>query len=107
MRKLYLFNNTQQRGWGNCFSITDDGTVLGNHVCSESSFMLQDLYYREDRKKAVDKYFGDEPYEVEVIEDDEVSTHKGLEKACQLNYARGEEANRHERPTIILEVTHE
>lgn len=85
MKKLYLFNNTQEHGFNDCYSMTDVGVVLGHHICSDSAFMLHDLCQKKDRKKEVDDYFKDEPYEVEVIKDNEVSSHPGLIEAIKLN----------------------
>lgn len=98
MRKLYLFNNSipANEGWNSSYSMADDGTVLGNHLCSHDVFMYHDLYVRSDRKKTVDEHFKDEPYEVEIIPSHEVKTHPGLQEAFKLNQIAGEKAKQEE-----------
>jgi len=83
--KLYLFNNTQQPGFGVCYSITDKGVVLGQHLCSHSGYMYTDLVHRGDRTKKIEEHFNHEPYEVIEVPDDEVRTHEGLQEAFLLN----------------------
>lgn len=106
MRKLYLFNNgTAFKGWNNCYSMADDGTVLGNHICSHDIYMMGDLHNRADRLETIKKHFGDEPYEVEVIASDDVRTHAGLAEAYRLNQLAGEKANQYEKAGVTIEVS--
>jgi hypothetical protein len=84
MRKLFIFNNSQIPGWGDCYSITDDGVILGNHICSDSRYMKNDLHDATHRFEVIQKYFNGEQYELVIIPDNEVKTHPELDKACKL-----------------------
>lgn len=91
MNKLYLFNNTQSgQGFDSCYSMTDKGIVLGSHICSHSRFMQHDLHDAPKRQEYIKKHFGDEPYEVVVVPDDQVKTHPGLAEAFKLNQLEAE-----------------
>lgn len=93
MRELYLFNNGSPfKGWNDCYSMTDDGHVLGNHICSADTFMMHDLHDRPGRLKVIKEYFKDEDYQVIVIPSDEVRNHEGLKKAFELNQKLREKA---------------
>lgn len=71
MRKLYIFTNTVgggHTGFENCYSMADDGTVLGNHLCSSVLYMYGDLVDRSDRRLRLEEHFGGKEGEVfEVI----------------------------------------
>ena len=91
MRKLYLFNNTQgNSGMDSCYSMTDKGIVLGNHLCSHSGFMQLDLHDHPKRQEDIKNHFGDEPYELIIVPDGEVRTHAGLTEAFKLNQIEAE-----------------
>lgn len=106
MRKLYLFNNGSTfEGCNNCYSMADDGTVLGNHICSHDNYMLHDLHDRKDRLETIKKHFGNEPYEVELIPSNKVESHQGLAEACRLNQLQGEAANQYEKAGVSIEVS--
>lgn len=60
MRTLYIFTNTVGNGYTgfeNCYSMADDGTILGNHLCSNVSYMYGDLVARSDRMEKLEKFF--------------------------------------------------
>jgi len=90
MRKLYLFVNNadNQQGWNDCLSITDDGYVLGNHICSHMGYMQHDLHDRPDRLEKIKSHFGDKPYEVEILSYEDCKTHTGLNAAVALAQGR-------------------
>ncbi len=83
MRKLYLFvnNGNNQPGWLDCLSLTDDGHILGNHICSDMSYMMQDLHSRKDRLEKIKAHFGDEPYEIKLLSYEEAKTHEEFKEA--------------------------
>ena len=85
MRKLYLFVNGQSmRDWLDCLSLTDDGFILGNHICSNIGYMMNDLHNRTDRLEKIKNHFKDEPYEVELLSYDDCKTHQGFNEALKL-----------------------
>ena len=45
---VYLFSNTRG-GDGVAYSMAEDGTVLGSHICSHRGYMRHDLHDRPDR----------------------------------------------------------
>lgn len=85
MRKLYLFVNINNgRGWLDCLSLTDDGHILGNHICSELSYMRYDLHDRIDRLEKIKAHFAADPYSVEVLDYEACKTHEDFQKAIGL-----------------------
>lgn len=95
MRKLYLFVNGQSMAnWLDCLSLTDDGHILGNHICSHMGYMAQDLHDRPDRLETIKAHFKDEPYEIEIISYDECKTHEGFLKALKIANEKDQEFQR-------------
>lgn len=93
--KIFLFNNTQEEGWGVCYSVAEDGTGLGSHLCSNSGFMKWDLHDRPDRKKSCDEHYPN-GYELVIVPDEEVKTHPGLSAAIKLNCQKAKCEEKHE-----------
>ncbi len=87
MRKLYLFvnNKSAMRDWLDCLSMTDDGTILGNHICSHMNYMIHDLHDRTDRLEKIKNHFKDEPYEIELLTYDDCESHEGFQQALKLS----------------------
>lgn len=84
MRKLYIFvNGSAMTNWLDCLSLTDDGHILGGHVCSHMCYMMNDLHDRPDRLEKIKAHFN-EPYEVELLSYEECNSHAGFLKAIKL-----------------------
>jgi peptidoglycan/xylan/chitin deacetylase (PgdA/CDA1 family) len=108
MRKLYIFNNTAGKStWNSCYSIADDGAIIGNHTCSHEDYMKYDLHDREDRLEDILKHFNGEPYELELVSGKDVLSHAGLLEALRLNEIAGEKANQYEKAGVTLEFSNE
>lgn len=84
MRKLYLFVNGNSPEWLDCLSLTDDGHILGNHICSHMGYMMQDLHDRKDRLEKIKEHFKGEEYEVIILSYDECDKHEGFKEALKL-----------------------
>lgn len=95
MRKLYLFVNAMpQREWLDCLSLTDDGYILGNHICSHMHYMIHDLHNRPDRLEKVKNHFKDEPYEVEAPSYEDCKNHEEFKKAVELANKREQDVEK-------------
>jgi hypothetical protein len=99
--KIYCFSNVVGGGEGMALAIAEDGTVLGSHWCSHESYVPHDLGVTEgsrpDRHETYRKHYPD-GYEMEFVPAKEVLTHKGLEKAFQLNQKQTEKEAKEEVP---------
>jgi hypothetical protein len=92
-RKLYLFCNSDlYKGWCSCYSLTDDGHILGNHICSNTGFMQHDLHDRTDRLKTIKEHFKDEPYDVILFYDHSYKENLEFMHAFKLNQELSEKA---------------
>ena len=82
---IYGFNNGGSSGCLAAIAIAEDGTPLGNHVCSAEAYMPYDLGMlegtRPDRheKEFQPHYPGG--YRMEFVPSEEIKTHEGLKKA--------------------------
>lgn len=64
MNKLYLFT-TEDTPLGNypynnaiyCYSMAEDGVVIGNHTCSHIGFIRHDLVDHKSRHHELEDYF--------------------------------------------------
>lgn len=85
---IYGFNNGGSPGWYSAQLLAEDGTGLGDHVCSSEGYMTHDLGIlegtRPDRHEGFRKHYPD-GYRMDFIGEDEVKTHAGLEAAYKLN----------------------
>jgi hypothetical protein len=88
-------------------SITDDGHILGSHICSHITFMLFDLHNRKDRLEKIQNHYKDEPYEIEIISYEEVNHHAGLQEAFKLNDTlhHGNKTTHIDKAAITLEFS--
>lgn len=103
MRKLYLFvNGGNSMDWLYCLSLTDDGCILGGHICSHMCYMMHDLHDRPDRMEKIKAHFKDDPYEVEVLCYEECKTHLGFQSALKLANERDHNID---QANVIIEVT--
>jgi hypothetical protein len=53
---IYLFSNSRN-GDGVAYSMCEDGTVLGSHLCSHWGYMRHDLHDRPDRREACQAHY--------------------------------------------------
>ncbi len=86
--KIYGFNNGGSPEWLDAVLLAEDGTCLGRHVCSHEGYMPHDLGVLEgsapDRHAAFKKHYPD-GYAMDFVPYDNCSSHKGLNKALELN----------------------
>lgn len=60
--KLYVVCMKESEGAYRCFGILSNGFYFGQHLCSDPSYALNDLYgHRPNRIEALHKLFGIEP----------------------------------------------
>lgn len=86
MKKIYCFNNGGSKDWYEAIAITEDGTVVASHICSNEAFMHHDLGLTGDWKhKNYDEHYGKGNWELEWVPSINVKEHKGLKKAFELN----------------------
>jgi hypothetical protein len=62
---IYLFSNARD-GDGLAYSMAEDGTVLGTHLCSHWGYMRHDLHDRKDRREACEAHYP-EGYRIVVL----------------------------------------
>ena len=83
---IYGFNNGGRIGWQEGIVIAEDGTQLGNHVCSSEAYMLYDLAIlegcREEHHEAYRAHYPD-GYRMEFVPFESTGSHKGLDDAVQ------------------------
>jgi len=85
---IYGFNNGGSRDWLTAVAMAQDGTVLGQHICSNEAYMPHDLGVlagsREDRHRDQYQVHYPEGYRMEFVGYDEFPSHEGLKAACIL-----------------------
>ena len=93
--KIYVFSNVKGGGDGVCYAMSQDGTVLGSHYCSNEFFASHDLGVNEgsrpDRHEHYKKHHPD-GYEMEFIPSKAINGHTGLKNAFKLNQEMAEKA---------------
>ncbi len=91
---IYGFNNGGEPGWMIAVLLAEDGTGLGSHLCSSEAYMPSDLGIlegtRPDRHETFKKHYPN-GYRMVFVKGDEVMTHKGLNKAYDLNQQKAKE----------------
>lgn len=91
--RIYVFSAGGSLGWQECYAISEDGVILGSHICSSFAYAPHDLGAlegtREDRHENYYQKHYPGGYKMEVIPPFEV--HEGLKKALELNGKLGEE----------------
>lgn len=90
---IYGFNAGGSPGWYRGFVITEDGVVLGTHICSAEGYMLHDLGIlegtREDRHENFREEYPD-GYRMDFVPFAEVENHEKLKRALELNEQQAE-----------------
>ena len=79
-----VVNKENQKNWLHCLSLTDDGFILGGHLCSDMVYMMHDLHNRPDRLAKVQNHFKHERYDIEVLSFEECKNHIEFNKAIEL-----------------------
>lgn len=73
-------------------AMTEDGTYIAGHVCSSHGFIHHDMGFTGDWKHDhYDEHYPD-GWELEFVESADVKSHKGVQKAYELNQQKGREA---------------
>lgn len=78
MIKIFGFNNGGNRGFYDAVAITEDGRVVGNHICSSEDFCAYDLARKNE---AYDKHCGKDNWTFEFIKTENLKTHTELNRA--------------------------
>lgn len=90
---IYGFNNGGGLGFMSAILLSQDGTVLGSHMCSNEHFMIGDLGVREgtrpDRHEDFKKHYPD-GYRMEFIGYEDFKGHPGINAAAELAVAMQE-----------------
>lgn len=83
---IYGFNNGGARDWYEALSISADGHILGQHICSHELYMPSDLdiIHPDGRRHEAYKKHYPEGYRCDFIPFDSVSEHEGLQEAFKL-----------------------
>lgn len=82
---IYGFNNGGSRGWLAAVAIAEDGTVLGQHICSDEGYMPHDLGILKDARP--DRHENDyqkhypEGYRMDFVPYEEIENHAALQAA--------------------------
>lgn len=91
--KIYVFSVMEDGGDGLCYAMAEDGTVLGSHWCSNEQWARYDLGveegHRPDRHEDYARHYPD-GYKMEFIPVANLDTHKGFQRAYELNRANQE-----------------
>lgn len=91
--KIYCFSNVVGGGDGIAYAMAEDGTILGSHWCSHECYVPNDLGAIEgkrlDRHESYKKHYPN-GYEMEFVPARDVLTHKGMQKAFELNQLQAE-----------------
>lgn len=90
---IFGFNNGGSPGWYSGELIAEDGTHLGNHVCSHEGYMRHDLGILEGSRPDLHETFRKhypEGYRMAFVAWSEVETCEPLKKAFELNRAKSQ-----------------
>ncbi len=83
---IYGFNNGGTPGWYSAILLAEDGTPLGEHLCSDEGYMPHDLGMlegaRPDRHEGFKKHYPD-GYRMEFVSYGDVRGHPGLMAAIE------------------------
>lgn len=94
---IWGFNNGGSSGWYSAIALAEDGTCLGQHVCSHEGYMESDLGVREGSRP--DRHTNDyqkhypDGYRMDFVPSEHVKTHAELNRAFALNQAQAMEAS--------------
>ena len=93
---IYGFNNGGSRGWLQAVLMSQDGTWLGSHTCSDEAYMPHDLGILEgsgpDRHEDFKKHYPD-GYRMEFVPSDKLRVHDGLNCALKIHDAAVEKSH--------------
>lgn len=79
--KIYAFSNGGYPGFFQALAISEDGYVVGQHVCSHESWIPHDLGVTSEwHHEGYQKHYPD-GFEVVFVPYDDVVSHKGLQEA--------------------------
>lgn len=88
---IYGFNNGGSPQSWSAVLIAEDGTVLGDHLCSDEAYMPHDLGILEgsapDRHEGFREHYPG-GYRMEFVPTEAMDTHAGLRAAFENNVAR-------------------
>ena len=91
---IYGFNDGGSPDWWRGQLLSEDGTALGSHICSNEGYMPHDLGVlegsRPDRHKTFQTHYPD-GYRMEFISYSDVFNHEGLKRAIERNSLKSEE----------------
>jgi hypothetical protein len=88
---IYGFNNGGSRGWYHACLISQDGEGLGDHLCSDESFMYGDLGLlkgsRSDRHATFREHYPD-GYRMDFVSEKVGLSHEGFAAALKANQVK-------------------
>ena len=86
---IYGFNNGGYKQSYTGILLAEDGTELGQHLCSDESFMLEDLGiidgWQNDRHEVFKKHYP-QGYKMDFVSHEYAKTHEGLQHAIKKSY---------------------
>ena len=91
------------------YIISEDGKILGQHTCSNESFMLGDLAMRgkigwqAERHEEFEKHYPD-GYKTEFVTHSDIYIHPGLRAAIRAYFDAGGEPLDHYKPPLDLKL---
>ncbi|MCO5079202.1 MAG: hypothetical protein M9937_26390 [Chelatococcus sp.] len=92
---IYGFNNGGPREWLQAIALAQDGTCLGQYICSAEGYMPHDLGVlegsRPDRHEHFREHYPD-GYRMDFVGFDDVPNHAGVKAALELNEKQREQA---------------
>jgi len=89
---IMAFINVGSPGWFKALAISEDGVVLGAHICSADYYVPNDLgVIRGTRPDRHEKYRNHYPggYRMEHVRSAEIEAHEKLQNAFTLNRQKG------------------
>lgn len=85
---IYGFNNGGSRDWYLAQLLSQDGTGLGSHLCSDEGYMRHDLGIlegsRPDRHEEFQKHYP-EGYRMEFVPTRDLKSHVGFNEALKMS----------------------
>ena len=85
---IFGFNNGGSPNWYSAMSIAQDGTILGEHICSAEGYMPHDLGIlegsRPDRHEESYKVHYPEGYRMDFVPTEQIANHEALQHAFEL-----------------------
>lgn len=91
--KIFAFSNVVGGGDGSALAMAEDGTVVGQHWCSNEAWVPHDLGVTSDWHHEEYKAHYPDGFEMEFVRADDVKAHAGLTAAFALNQKQAEAAD--------------